>query len=388
MGLHTILHIHVRWLEFMGLMMLVGGLAFQSMILTPSLLSHQDYQIIDRHLRRVYAGSLLLVTLASLADLILRTLMMSGGGLATLSVTIPTVLQKTHYGSIWTARIGLLSLLGIAWWLRLLGMAATPPLLWIARLGRIGLLGMTWWLRLLGVTASPRFSMAFFGVASLVALTTTLSGHAADWGNVTVPVLIDWLHLLAVSIWIGGLFTFGFVLKRSLATPGMEDTALGLSSIARPFSRMAAGCVIVFLSTGLYNAWLQVGTFSALTDAAYGWTLLVKLGLIGGVLLIAAINRYYFLALLMRRSGRGNDGPLFTAIRRFISIPQSQFSRFVRLEWIIVVVALACSALLTQMMPARHVRHLEHLKAQEHHGNHPPAHDNDAITATPPSTHR
>ncbi len=386
MGLHTILHIHVRWLEFMGLMMLVGGLAFQSMILTPSLLSHRDYQIIDRHLRRVYAGSLLLVTLASLADLILRTLMMSGGGLATLSVTIPTVLQKTHYGSIWTARIGLLSLLGIAWWLRLLGMAATPPLLWIARLGRIGLLGMTWWLRLLGVTASPRFSMAFFGVASLVALTTTLSGHAADWGNVTVPVLIDWLHLLAVSIWIGGLFTFGFVLKRSLATPGMEDTALGLSSIARPFSRMAAGCVIVFLATGLYNAWLQVGTFSALTDAAYGWTLLVKLGLIGGVLLIAAVNRYYFLALLMRRSGRDDDGLLFTMIRRFISIPQSQFSRFVRLEWMIVVVALACSALLTQMMPARHVRHLEHLKAQEHHGDHPPTHD--TTTTTPPSTHR
>lgn len=386
MGLHTILHIHVRWLEFMGLMMLVGGLAFQSMILTPSLLSHQDYQIIDRHLRRVYAGSLLLMTLASLADLILRTLMMSGGGLATLGVTIPTVLQKTHYGSIWTARIGLLSLLGIAWWLRLLGMAATPPLLWIARLGRMGLLGMTWWLRLLGVTASPRFSMAFFGVASLVALTTTLSGHAADWGNVTVPVLIDWLHILAVSIWIGGLFTFGFVLKRSLATPGMEDTALGLSSIARPFSRMAAGCVIVFLATGIYNAWLQVGTFSALTDAAYGWTLLVKLGLVGGVLLIAAINRYYFLALLMRRSGRGNDGLLFTMIRRFISIPQSQFSRFVRLEWMIVVVALACSALLTQMMPARHVRHLEHLKAQEHHDNHLPTHD--TTTTTPPSTHR
>jgi putative copper export protein len=386
MGLHTILHIHVRWLEFMGLMMLVGGLAFQSMILTPSLLSHQDYQIIDRHLRRVYAGSLLLVTLVSLADLILRTLMMSGGGLATLSVTIPTVLQKTHYGSIWTARIGLLSLLGIAWWLKLLGITATPPLLWIVRLGRIGLLGMTWWLRLLGVTASPRFSMAFFGVASLVALTTTLSGHAADWGNVTVPVLIDWLHILAVSIWIGGLFTFGFVLKRSLATPGMEDTALGLSSIARPFSRMAAGCVIVFLATGIYNAWLQVGSISALNDATYGWTLLVKLGLVGGVLLIAAINRYYFLALLMRRSGRVDTGLMFTMMRRFISIPQSQFSRFVRLEWTIVVVALACSALLTQLMPARHVRHLEHLKSQEHHGDHPPAYDTP--TAMPPSTQR
>ncbi len=382
---HTLLHIFVRWLEFMGLMTLVGGLAFQSLILPPSLLSRQDYQIIERHLRRVQAGSLVLVALTSLADLILRTLMMSGGSLATLSFALPAVLRNTHYGTVWIARIGLLGLLGMAWWLRLQGMATTPRLLWIARLGRVGLLGMAWWLRLLGVTASPRFAGASFFTASLVALTTTLSGHAADRGDVTVPVLVDWFHLLAVSTWIGGLFTFGFVLKRSLATPGMQDMVHGLSSIARPFSRMAAGCVAVFLATGLYNSWLQVGSISALVDGAYGWTLLVKLALVGSVLMIAAVNRYYFLALLVHRSG-GADGLIFRTIRRFTSASQSQFSRFIRLEWMIVVVALACSALLTQLMPARHVRHLEHLKSLEHNGGHPPAHH--MPTAMPPSTQR
>ncbi|TAN35331.1 hypothetical protein EPN27_04070, partial [Patescibacteria group bacterium] len=233
--------------------------------------------------------------------------------------------------------------------------------------------------------ASPRFIRASFFAAFLVPLTTTLSGHAADRGDVTVPVLIDWLHLLAVSIWTGGLFTFGFVLKRSLATPGMEDMVQGLSSIARPFSRMAAGCVVVFLATGFYNTWLQVGSISAFVEAAYGWTLLIKLGLVGSVLMIAAVNRYYFLTLLVHGSGR-TDGLIFGTIRRFISMSQSQFSRFVRLEWMIVVVALACSALLTQLMPARHVRHLEHLKSLEHNGGHPPAHH--MPTAMPPSTQR
>ena len=384
-GSHTLLHIFVRWLEFMGLMTLVGGLAFQSLILPPSLLSRQNYQIMERHFRRVQAGSLVLVVLTSLADLILRTLMMSGGSLATLGFALPAVLRKTHFGTVWIARIGLLWLLGIAWWLRRQGMATTPRLLWIARLGRLGLLGMTWWLRLLGVTASPRFIGASFFAASLVALTTTLSGHAADWGDMTVPVLVDWLHLLAVSIWIGGLFTFGFVLKRSLAVPGVEEMVHALSSIARPFSKIAAGCVAVFLATGLYNSWLQVGSISALVDAAYGWTLLVKLALVGGILMIAAVNRYYFLALLVHRAGEA-DGLIFRTIRRFTSASQSQFSRFVRLEWIIVVVALACSALLTQLMPARHVRHLEHLKSLEHHGGHPPAHDTP--TTMPSSTQR
>jgi putative copper export protein len=244
---------------------------------------------------------------------------------------------------------------------------------------------MSWWLRLLGVTASPRFSGAFFPVASFVALTTTLSGHAADWGNVTVPVLIDWLHLVAVSIWIGGLFTFGFVLKRSLATSDSAEMVPLLSVIARPFSRIAAGCVAVFLATGLYNSWLQVGSVSALVEAAYGWTLMIKLGLVGGVLMIAAVNRYYFLTLLVHRSGR-TDGLIFGTICRFIGMSQSQFSRFVRLEWMIVVVALACSALLTQLMPARHARHLEHLKSLEHHSGQPSAHDTP--TAMPPPTHR
>jgi hypothetical protein len=37
-------------------------------------------------------------------------------------------------------------------------------------------------------------------------------------------------------------------------------------------------------------------------------------------------------------------------------------------------------------MPARHVRHLEHLKSLEHNGGHPPAHHTP--TPMPPSTQR
>jgi hypothetical protein len=47
-----------------------------------------------------------------------------------------------------------------------------------------------------------------------------------------------------------------------------------------------------------------------------------------------------------------------------------QFFRFVRLEWMIVVAALACTALLTQLPPARHIRRHEH---REQHALHQPA---------------
>ena len=360
--LQTLLPIFVRWLGFVGLTTLVGGFAFVCLILPPDLLSRQTYQILDRRLRHVQAGSILLVAFASVADLILRTLAMSGGGLATLALTLPMVLRHTHFGTVWIARSFLLGLLGVIWWLRLLG------------------------------PASPQFAWVSFCSACLVALTTTLSGHAADWGDVAVLALVDWFHLLAVSIWIGGLFTFGFVLHRSLSPASMEEMMHALSSIARRFSRIAAGCVTVFLATGLYNTWLQVGSLPLLLVSPYGWTIMVKLLLVALVLIIGAVNRYHFLPLLAPRSSRHNQ-PVFRAIRRFTSTPRVenetggdqriryQFARCVRLEWIIVVVVLACSALLTQLVPARHVHHLELLKLHQHNGGHAP-------TAKPPSMQR
>lgn len=394
--LPPLLPIIVRYLEFVSLTMLVGSFGFACLILPPGLPSREGYQILDRHLGRVQAGSILIVLLTSVVDLILRTLAMSGGGPAALGVALPMVLRHTHFGTVWLVRIALLGLLAAAWWLRLQGASAPSRFAWIAAMPRVGLSGMTWWLRLLGTAASPRFAWISFCSACFVALTTTLSGHAADWGDVAVPVLVDWVHLIAISIWIGGLFTFGFILKRSLAAPGMEEMVRTLSSIARLFSRIAAGCVAVFLATGLYSSWLQVGSLSSLIAGPYGWTLLVKLALVALILTIAAVNRFYFLTQL-RPSAAVQGHPVFRTSPQYRGISQPvnetgddrrtryRFAQFVRLEWMMVMVTLACSALLTQLMPARHVRHLEHLKAAEYNDSHSTHH---TPTDASSSTHR
>ncbi|MBZ0167922.1 membrane protein [Candidatus Methylomirabilis lanthanidiphila] len=395
--LQLLLPIIVRYLGFVSLTMLVGGFGFVCLILPPGLLSREGYQILDRHLGRVQAGSILIVLLTSIVDLVLRTLAMSGGGLGTLGAALPMVLRHTHFGTVLIIRTLLLALLAAAWWLRLQGASAPSRFAWIAAIPRVGLPGITWWLRLLGTTASPQFAWISFVGACFVALTTTLSGHATGWGDVTIPVLVDWVHLIAISIWIGGLFTFGFVLKRSLAAPGMEEMVRTLSSIARLFSRIAAGCVVVFLVTGLYSSWVQVGSLSSLVASPYGWTLLVKLAVVALILMIAAVNRFYFLTRF-GPTATTYSHPVFRTTRRAGGSPraaydtedthriQYRFARFVRLEWVMVMVTLACSALLTQLMPARHMRHLEHLKSSEHHSGHLPT--DTAPTAMPPSTQR
>jgi putative copper resistance protein D len=347
----TVLQGFVRWLDFMGLTTLVGALAFRCLIVRPPLLSRQAFDSFDRSCWSVVAVSIVLVAVTSVGDLILRTMMMSGRALADLGVALPVVLRQTHYGAVWTARVSLIGLLTMAWLLRTRG---APGLSW-------------------------PLATSFVG-ATLIALTTSLSGHAADWGDVTLPVLIDWLHLLAVSTWIGGLFTLGFVLHHSLSSPDNAEPTQSLASIAGRFSTMAACCVAVFLPAGLYNAWLQVTSLSPLVSTSYGWTLLAKLSLVGLLLIIAGVNRYYFGPLLGYPSGT-HDRLIFRTIARFAGGPpvdmkrrddqkiRRQFFRFVRLEWIIVVSALACTALLTQLPPARHIRHHEH---RERHAVHQP----------------
>jgi len=344
-----LLHASVRWLEFLGLTTLLGGLAFRFLVIRPTLLSCEEFDSFERRRRRIEAGAIALVALTSAGDLVLRTLVMSGGTVRTLGSAIPVVLRQTHYGIVWLVRIGLIGLLATAW---VLGRRGGQSLDWSARISLFG--------------------------ATLVALTTTLSGHAADWGDVTVPVLSDWLHSLVTGTWIGGLFAFGFVLSPSRqGGPGQSVAAM-----APRFSRVAAGGASIFILTGLYNAWVQVASFMPLVTTKYGWTLSVKLFLVGAALLTAAANRFYFVPLLAYRPDGQGQPPLTwlgrvagTLLKRKGSLDRErtsrQFIRSIRFEWLAAVGVLACTALLTQLPPARHIRSHQH---REEHVLHQPMH--------------
>lgn len=340
----TLPHLFVRWLNFIGLSILIGTLAFRLLLVRSVVLPRQEFETVAQPLRRIELSSIVLVALASVGELILRTQMMGGGRLAEIHVTLPVVLLQTHFGVVW-----------------------------LIRLGFVGLLGLIWGLVRTTVPQSQRAIILSLSAAMVIALTTSLSGHAADWGDLTMPVLIDWIHLVAVSIWIGGLFTFGFMSQRFAAPSGTEEEARGLAAIGRPFSRMAAYCVFTLLVAGLFSAWLQVGSLQSLVTTSYGVTLLAKLFLVGLVLALAAVNRYYFLPLLRDPAGARNR-LLVKTIDRFggawlVGAGRDQVARvrhrlrqFMRLEWILIIAALALAALLTHLPPARHILTHHHLE--------------------------
>ncbi|MER5482521.1 copper resistance protein CopC [Streptomyces sp. NPDC002812] len=119
-------------------------------------------------------------------------------------------------------------------------------------------------------------------VAAGIAATWALSEHASTGIQPALAMPVDILHLLAVAVWLGGLTALLVALHK---VPGIERTAI------RRFSTVAFTSVVVLACTGTYQAWRQVGSWSALTGTDYGRLLLLKIGLVSVIVAIAYTSR-------------------------------------------------------------------------------------------------
>ncbi|MFE1444170.1 copper resistance CopC/CopD family protein [Streptomyces sp. NPDC058739] len=139
-------------------------------------------------------------------------------------------------------------------------------------------------------------------VASGLAASWAMAEHASSGLQPGIAMPVDIVHLLAVALWLGGLSTVLVALYRAPAGTPLDATAV------RRFSRLALGCVIALVATGTYQAWRQVGTWSALTGTRYGQLLLVKLGVVALLVGIAWLSR--------RWTSRLAEPPVETAIAK------------------------------------------------------------------------
>ncbi|GGP69426.1 copper resistance protein CopC [Streptomyces melanogenes] len=121
-----------------------------------------------------------------------------------------------------------------------------------------------------------------FVVAAGIAATWALAEHASTGIQTALAMPVAVVHLLSVATWLGGLATLLVALH---LTPAVERAAV------QRFSRIAFWSVAVLAATGVYQAWRQVGSWSALTGTGYGQVLLVKVGLIAVLLSAAYISR-------------------------------------------------------------------------------------------------
>src|SRR5215813_10059300 len=177
-----------------------------------------------------------------------------------------------------------------------------------------------------------------------------------------LAVMMDGLHLLAGGLWGGGLLALA-----SAVLPGaLRDLApprTCLAAIARRFSTLASIALVVVLLTGVANARVQVGTVRALWATPYGRTLLAKLGLVGLVVLLGAVNHYRYVPLLQQWAGRcvGGGWLLHVVLTRWRppAGPQvaQHWRRTVGAEGLLLLGVLFCTVWLLHGPPARSPSH-------------------------------
>lgn len=121
-----------------------------------------------------------------------------------------------------------------------------------------------------------RFELRWPALALSVVLVTglSLSSHQGTEPNSTpLSELADWVHLVAASVWVGGVATLAFLVWP--AAPELRRRAfLG-------FSRLAVGLVAAMVLAGAYMAIVRLPQLSDLWETSYGNLLLVKVAIVG-----------------------------------------------------------------------------------------------------------
>ncbi len=160
------------------------------------------------------------------------------------------------------------------------------------RFGQVLLVRMALWIGLGGALLFTRSDAWFRGVALVLGLmllaTNSLFSHANSGADALPAVAADYLHLAATALWVGGLVLFASVVgpvRRVFPSPTTT-----LSTLVGYFTNFARAAVVILIITGLYAAWLQVGSIEGLLTTTYGQALLVKLLLIVPLIGVAGVN--------------------------------------------------------------------------------------------------
>jgi copper transport protein len=173
--------------------------------------------------------------------------------------------------------------------------------------------------------------------AGAVLLVPGTAGHAGQTAPRGLSLVFDWLHLVAGSVWVGGLIGL-VVLAATL--PAARRVAALVVCVPR-FSNVALVSVLVLIGAGIGSAVQHLPTIASLWQTSYGKALLVKIALLGAALLLAAVNLLRTVPRFRACAQRPELGPPAASLLR----------RVVAGESLLVAVAVLAAALLSSLAP-------------------------------------
>lgn len=140
----------------------------------------------------------------------------------------------------------------------------------------------------LAIRASGRVRRALLAgsgvLAALALLVEAILSHAASQSLAPAEIAVQWLHLIAVGLWLGGLIALLTEL-RGPATPAK-------GRLAGRFAVLAGVGLAAVALTGAARALVDVGSIDSLVSTDFGRLVLLKTGLLVPIAALGAFNHF------------------------------------------------------------------------------------------------
>ncbi|RMG74069.1 MAG: hypothetical protein D6710_02155 [Nitrospirae bacterium] len=175
----------------------------------------------------------------------------------------------------------------------------------------------------------------------LLLISLSMSSHQAIKGYQSIPFYIDIIHIVSISIWIGGIFFIRLCYSFFLKEKAVEYWKIFQGMITR-FSNIATIAVYIAGATGITLAFVRVKNSSILLNTIYGRVFLLKLMVVLTIFLLGGLNKFYVLPKLFSIENATNE--------KSIGYKKLLY-RFITFEAVAGLLAIFLTAILTHLSP-------------------------------------
>jgi putative copper resistance protein D len=175
-----------------------------------------------------------------------------------------------------------------------------------------------------------------------VALAKSNAGHPVDAGTLSLPVWADWVHMLAISCWVGIVLVATFIVSPGMKSAGSGDLSGG-AAFVQAMSDAATVALIALFATGAYNGWRGVAAPANIVGSWYGQVLIFKLVLVLVAAALGGHNRFFEMPSLLA-SLRDSSANHTRHLRRFSTVLHVE-------SWVLIGVVAIAAVLVSSPLP-------------------------------------
>lgn len=329
--LQTVVDPWLRWLIFISVALVIGGLTFEMLIGIPTIYSDPVKQrwvsaaiVASTFWSRIAVASMIVLILALLGQILQAVSLISGSfSLIPDFGILKSVVLESGWGRFWMYRAIVAIGMGMMFYASI-RMSRSDDIDEENQDKSAGSL----------VGDSPATQVVIFLGLVFLGL-TAMSGHnAASPVEIrTLAIATDFVHLVASIVWSGGVIYLTFSVPIFIKHLGKEGASKLFEKAIDKFTVLGVISAGILVITGLFSSYMQVTNPVALATP-YGWFLVAKLVLLIPLFTIAGFNG-------------------FKLVRRFSSDGQRLLGRSLVAESLIVLLVFITVGWLASLEPAR-----------------------------------